>query len=691
MIGTPAFWKRPFRMIQPNLRKIDARDLDPKRLVDQVIDYGGNAMLINGGGIVAWYPSDLPHHPVNEHMRGDFLGEVLQEAHRRGLRVLVRLDISKNHPALYEEHPEWFQRTPEDDVRRGWTMRLTCFNSPYWQEHNFELVDEIMSRYAVDGFFYNAFHYDHCTCEKCQEAFREATGLELPQQEDWDDPAWRTFVQFRYRRMEEYTKRLRSFIRERDPRAILTVDFRLTSDNPSHLREAGWRGPRMAEAVDVITLEAFNPLQRPLPKYYLWAGEQVRVGRTFAPNQPISIILTYSEIFGSRRTAQPPVQIAYDLMQIAAHGGQPCVALSGTFEQDDRKALPAIKKVYHHLRDHADSYRDPRSPARVALLYSQTTMDYYGQDDVMGRCLAEYRGFYEALVESHVQFDVLHDGRFDASLLSRYDLLILPNVAALTDAQATVIDNYIKEGGHLIASHETSLYAGEGLPREGFGLRSIPRRLVDRRECPGSYLRIMDKDLLRGFEETDLIALDGILLETEPLETPLQQVTDLHLIPPVRNNTPEFAYWEEELSVPGLVIASHGEGNVAYLPWEIGKFYHLFGVPEYKKIINLLVRHWASPLTTTDAPGSVEVTLYHVQGDRRHALVHLLNATGRQSKPLTETIPLTDIALWVQGDYTEARELFRNKEIPLVRDEGGVRLTIPELEAFAAIELLRQR
>jgi len=685
----PAFWKRPFRMIQPNLRKVDARGLDPKRLVDQVIDYGGNAMLVNGGGIVAWYPSDVPYHPVNEYMRGDFLSEVLQEAHRRGLKVLVRLDISKNHQALYEEHPEWFQRTPEDDVRRGWTMRLTCFNSPYWQEHNFELVDEIMSRYPVDGFFYNAFHYDHCTCQRCQKAFRERTGLELPRQEDWGHPAWRAFVQFRYQRMEEYTQRLRSFIRQRDPRAILTVDFRLTSDNPSQLREAGWRGPRIADAVDVITLEAFNPLTRRLPKYYLWAGEEVRMGRTFAPNQPISIILTYSEIFGSRRTAQPPAQLTYDLMQIAAHGGQPCVALSGTFEQDDRKALPAIKKVYHHLRDHAASYRDLRSPARVALLYSQTTMDYYGRGQIMDRCLAEYRGFYEALVESHLQFDVLHDGQFDASLLSRYDLLILPNVAALTDAQAAIIDAYVEKGGHLLASYETSLYDGEGLYRDGFGLQSITRRVIERRECPGSYLRIMDKSLLRGFEETDLIALDGILLETEPLEASPQQITDLHLIPPVRNNTPEFAYWEEELSVPGLILASHGEGNVAYLPWQIGKFYHLFGVPEYKKIINRLVRRWMPPLVTTDAPGSVEVTCHYVEGDPQHALVHLLNATGWQSKPLTEVIPLMDITLWVAGDYAEAKELFHDEDIHLVKEGNGVRLIIPELGGFAAIELVK--
>ncbi len=48
------FWRRPLRMIQLNLRKIDALRLEPKPLVAQVLEYGGNAILINAGGIVAW-------------------------------------------------------------------------------------------------------------------------------------------------------------------------------------------------------------------------------------------------------------------------------------------------------------------------------------------------------------------------------------------------------------------------------------------------------------------------------------------------------------------------------------------------------------------------------------------------------------------------------------------------------------
>lgn len=684
----PEFWKRPFRLLQPNLRKVDGRDLDPRRLVAQVIEYGANALLVNAGGIVAWYPTRLPHQPVNEFMRGDLLWNVLQEAHRQGLRVLVRLDVSKNHPELYAEHPDWFQVGADGRPRREWGMLLTCFNGPYWQQRNFELVEEIMKGYAVDGFFYNRYHHDHCLCANCRAAFRAETGLDLPEKEDWSDPAWRAFVRFRYRRVVDYTQRLSEFIRARNPRAILTVDFRLTTDNPRHLREAGWLAPRLAEKVGVVTVEAFNPLERPLPKYYLWAGEEVRMGRTFAENQPVCVILTHSEVFASRRSAQPPAQLAYDLMQIVAHGGQPAVALSGTFEQDDRKALPAIKEIYHYLRERAASYEDLRSLARVALIYSQTTMDFYGQDDAFQRALAEYRGFYEALVETHVQFDVLHDDNLEGADLSRYDLLILPNVAALSDAQAARLDAYVEQGGHLVATYETASCDQDGQARPSLALASIGCRLVERRQAQGSYWRIADRNLLPGLEATDLIALGDMFWIVEPVDAARGPLVGLRWIPPVRNNTPEYAYWEEETHIPGLVLSSFGWGEAAYLPWQVGKLYHLWGVPEYRRLILDLVRRWVPPLVTTNAPGSVEITLHHPRGDRSRALVHLLNATGWQSKPLTQVIALRDIAVWVRGDYVAARDLQSDAELPLAKEGDGVSFTVSRLDTFAAVELI---
>ena len=684
------FWQRPFRLIEFNLRKIDVRGLDVKRLVAQVIDYGANAVLIHADGALPGHPNGPPGDGTGDPVGGDVMGQVVRECHRQGLKVLVRVDVSRADSALYDRHTDWFQVSGEGKVKRDRdsAMLLTCFQGPYWQEHGFGLIDEIMSRYPVDGFFYDHLWYGHCTCRRCREAFREKTGMELPWHEDWSDPWWRAYVRFRHQEVAGYAQRLHSFVRRRNPRAILTGSFVPDGDVEQHLRQAGGLPGHMADAVDVLACAAWDGLDEGPPRYPLLPGQQARMGQAIRESQPVCIILSYSGAAACPRAAQPPAQLAYDLMQIVAHGAQPCVQLSGTFDQGDRRGLPTIKTVYRYLRDHAASYENLVSPARVALVYSQVTVDFYGRDDGMMRCLDEFEGFYEALVASHVQFDLLHDAGIDAARLAGYQLLILPNVAALSDAQSATVDRYVEAGGHLVASFETGLHGPDGQPRDAQALKCLGRFPVDRLECSGGYLRILDRELLAGFEHSDLLGLRGTFLVTGPLDSAGPQITDLHLTPPTADNAAEQANREQESDAPGLVLTRYGAGEAAYLPWQVGKLYHLHGTPECRQVIVDLVRRWVPPLATTDAPGSVEMTVHHPRGDRNRCLVHLLNATAWQGRPLTEIIPVHDVSLWVRGPYVAARELSTQQDILLEGEEGGVRFVLPRLESFAAIELV---
>jgi hypothetical protein len=70
------FWKRPYRMVQTNLRQPDAL-ADPKRLARQVRDFGADVLLYNVGGIFAFYPTELKLHARNPYMKGDALGDIL--------------------------------------------------------------------------------------------------------------------------------------------------------------------------------------------------------------------------------------------------------------------------------------------------------------------------------------------------------------------------------------------------------------------------------------------------------------------------------------------------------------------------------------------------------------------------------------------------------------------------------------
>lgn len=671
-------------------------------MVDGIAASGATAMLANAGGMVAWYPTRLPYQRINPHLTGDFLGDVTEAAHARGIRVLARLDITKGYAEELERHPDWFRIAADGKPVRVRELAETCFSGPYWQRFNFEMLDEILSRYPVDGIFYNHFRYLTCYCDRCRERFRAATGHEMPVREDWDDESWRALIRYRYRALAEYAGRVKAHVQRLRSGALVTWDYELATDNPPYARDSGW-GPDLTAQADVIASIAFNRLTRPLPKWIHQGGEQASLGRA-SFRRPTCVLLTHTAIFGNRRCAQPPAQLVRDIVQVAAHGGAPGLQIMGTLAQDDRKALPAVRQTYQFLARHDELYRRLESSAEVALVYSQRTADWYGRAEAFLRYVAHYRGCYEALVHEHLPFDVV-EAEHLAGLLDRYRLVILPNTACMPDETARALDEFVARGGHLFATHETALFDHEGRPRADFALRSLGRRFLKRRLMQGTYLLVKDRGLLGpGFEHTDLIGLGleqpyggfGPFLPAVDVDQPggegefiftegEGQTTDLVLSQPVTNNVPEFSYWEGEIGTPGLTITRFGLGQAVYLPWGVGRLYHLYGVIECRHLIgHLAERALGGRPLRTDAPASVEVVLSR-NGSRR--IIHLINSTGVESKPLMESISFGPVTVWVRGAATAARALVAGGPLALAREGEEVRLTVPRLGAFEIIVL----
>ena len=82
-------------------------------------------------------------------------------------------------------------------------------------------------------------------------------------------------------------------------------------------------------------------------------------------------------------------------------------------------------------------------------------------------------GFYQAMVEARIPFDMVHDRLLDAAHLGRYRTLILPNIAALSTEQCRQLTDFVRGGGNLVATHETSLYDERGVRRSDFGLAAL--------------------------------------------------------------------------------------------------------------------------------------------------------------------------------------------------------------------------
>lgn len=107
MCNERPWWKRPLRVIQTNLQVLDTPRMDEARIAAQIEDLGANVLVVNVGGIYAWYPTALPFHTVNPCLPKDhdLLKALLAACHARGIRVVARFDFSKASDRTYQMRP----------------------------------------------------------------------------------------------------------------------------------------------------------------------------------------------------------------------------------------------------------------------------------------------------------------------------------------------------------------------------------------------------------------------------------------------------------------------------------------------------------------------------------------------------------------------------------------------------------
>ena len=297
------------------------------------------------------------------------------------------------------------------------------------------------------------------------------------------------------------------------------------------------------------------------------------------------MLLSGSERGQGRRPAQPPEQVERDLAQIVAHGAIPCVAFSGDFRQDDRKVLPAVRRVFRTLA-RCPLPRDPASTrASVALVYGQRTMDEYGGEASRERSLFHYRGWYEALEETGVVYTVVHDGVLARVLQERTGLrtLVLPNVACLSAADCRAVDAWVRRGGQLVATFETSRYDERARRRPGFGLKCLGRRPGKTVRFGGTWFRVDAPGRRWVGRHSDILPVSGEFLLTRGRDRGA-----LRLLGWTFNNKPEWAEPERETNQHGLYERRFGRGLVRYLPWTPGKLYHLSRSAEHRELLRRL-------------------------------------------------------------------------------------------------------
>ena len=153
-------------------------------------------VIINAGGIVAYYPSRVPLHRQAQFLEGrDLFGELCRVAHEDGIAVFARMDSNRAHEEFYKAHPDWFAIDAAGRPYKAGELFISCVNSPYYGEHIPAILTEIAKLYHPEGFTDNSWsglgRDSICYCENCKKSFRDKTGNEIPEGRNWDDPSYR--------------------------------------------------------------------------------------------------------------------------------------------------------------------------------------------------------------------------------------------------------------------------------------------------------------------------------------------------------------------------------------------------------------------------------------------------------------------------------------------------------------------
>src|SRR5215471_6606177 len=161
--------------------QINFNEMDPGRLdIGQWLDYWSrlklDAVLLNAGGIIAFYPTQVPYHHRSQFLgTHDLFGDFARAAKARSIRVVARLDCNYAYEEAVQAHPEWFVRhtdgRPATHSESPWLYQ-TCMFSPYFTEQMPAIIREINSLYDVDGFFTNGWpstgRPPACACDTCK-------------------------------------------------------------------------------------------------------------------------------------------------------------------------------------------------------------------------------------------------------------------------------------------------------------------------------------------------------------------------------------------------------------------------------------------------------------------------------------------------------------------------------------------
>lgn len=631
-------------------------DFDPEEFASTLEKAGVNSVTCFARCHHGWiyFDTNIFSERRHPHLTCNLLKEQIDACHARNIRVPIYITVQwDNYTA--NKHPEWLCLDENGCIvgtppyQAGFYRKL-CLNTPYinfLKAH----VEEVMETLPVDGIFFDIVQPQDCSCKYCRAGMEEE-GLEPS-----DSQA----------RKKYGLKIVNSF------KIDMTNFVRQFNEDCTIFYNAGHVGPRHRKVVNAYTHFELESL--PSGGWgYMHFPLAVRYARNLGVDC-MGMTGKFHTSWGDFHSFKNEQALQFECFQMLALGAKCSIGdqlhPSGKICQT---TYELVGSVYSEVEKKEPWCQDAEPVTEIGVF---TPEEFTGE-----RLPAASIGVARMLQEGSHQFEIIDS----ASDLSGYRVVVLPDNISVSDELADKIEQYLENGGKVIASYQSGLNE----QKTDFSLKALGVKLKGDAPYSPDFI-LPEGEIDNGLPETEhVMYLRGLEVEAKEKSEILADV----VVPYFNRTYKHFCSHRHTPSsgktgYPGIVR----NGNAIYFAHPIFTQYNK-NAPRWCKtlFLNALEILLPEPLVELETPTTTLVSLNEQSNENRwimHLLHYIPERRGQDFDIIEDVIPLFDVKVSVKIQNKVEEVICIPEETSLEYEEksGRVEFVLPKLEGHQMIAL----